>query len=220
MIDIIFVTHKTDEATMQRFEEVRASLDPLKHSLIFTGQPASASINRNYGLAIAQSDIIVMLDDDMRGFYEGWVDDLIKPLEDDRVILVSARLLNPDGSIGSCMGAGGLPVEGVCEANRSAYRGYFRLPTACIAFRKNPLRFNEGFVGSGYEDSAFMNDLCVRYPGKIFVVNNNCKLIHENRQVRQGGKFWEHNHKLYMSLYPDDETVKSQKDWCHGRENE
>ena len=86
------------------------------------------------------------------------------------------------------------------------------VPTAAIAFRHTLLRFDEGFIGSGYEDTAFMNEFNEKHPGRI-VVNNQCRLIHANEKKNQGGPYWEHNHEYYMKLYPDDVAVKDQKDW-------
>ena len=51
-----------------------------------TGFNASASVNRNYGLMKAFETIneyIIMIDDDIGGFYTGWQHDLVEPLKTD-----------------------------------------------------------------------------------------------------------------------------------------
>jgi glycosyltransferase involved in cell wall biosynthesis len=175
----------------------------------------SASVNRNYGLEKSTSDIFVMMDDDITGFYPGWLSDLVQPMIDDPTIMVaSIRCLNKDGNIGPMMGGGGIPSDiGVHDVLPSGYRDFKRVPTACIAVRKNDVRFDEGFRGSGYEDTAYLNRINEIYPGCRIVINNNCKLIHLNNMVNQGGKYWEHNKKHYMELFPDDECVVNQSDW-------
>jgi glycosyltransferase involved in cell wall biosynthesis len=175
----------------------------------------SASVNRNYGLEQVTSDIFVMMDDDITGFYPGWLTDLVQPMIDDPNIMVaSIRCLDEKGNIGPMMGGGGMPVDsGVHDVRPSGYKDFKRVPTACIAVRKNPVRFDEGFKGSGYEDTAYLNRINEIYPGHRIVVNNNCKLIHLNNMVNQGGKYWEHNKKHYMSLFPDDTCVVNQSDW-------
>ena len=47
--------------------------------------------------------------------------------------------------------------------------------TACCAFRKTALRFDENYTGSGYEDT----DFCKQQGGKFFVTNK-VKMIHRN----------------------------------------
>lgn len=187
------------------------------HNLIITCLPESASANRNYGISKVTSDIFIMIDDDIEGFYEGWVDDLIKPFSDERVGIVSARLINKDGSIGSMMGDNKMHKPGTYDARKSSYKGYARLPTAALAIRKEySLSFDEGFKGSGYEDTDWFNRIGEKYPGSRVMINNDCKLIHHNVQQNQGGEYFEHNKKHYMNLYPDDHTAKNQQDWTKG----
>lgn len=214
MIDLIFVTYRLRDEVEQRLSDI------LHHSpdcrLIFTGLAASASVNRNHGLDQVESEIIIMMDDDMDGFYPGWVEDLVAPLRSDStVLLASARLLNADGTAGPCIGAYGLPSSGVVAATKSDYNGWRRLPTACIAFRKcaADIRFDENFIGSGYEDLDWMNRLNAGFPGTTMVLNNNCRLIHHNEEKRQGGKYFEYNKQHYLSNWPDDPTVQGQSDW-------
>ena len=74
--------------TCKQYTEVEKQLDEIKNTvtihpyrLIASCQPFSASINGNLCLdKINDSNICIMMDDDITGFYKGWDIDLIKPL--------------------------------------------------------------------------------------------------------------------------------------------
>lgn len=211
MVDIIFVTNKDKQENYHQLKNIKYSDDI---NIIYTGLNASASINRNHGLSRVTSDIFIMLDDDIYGFYHGWAEELIKPmLMDETIIITSARLLKPDGSFGFMMGDNKIQSPGVHEAKPSFYNKYKRLPTACLAIRKNDLIFDINFVTCGYEDTDYMNRINENYPDLKLVINNNCKLVHLNNMTKQGGKYFTHNKKYYLSKYPDDPEVKNQRDW-------
>lgn len=215
-MDIIFVTNQKSEGWERRYDALRKTVSNFDH-VIFTGLDASASVNRNVGLDKVKSDILIMIDDDIEGFYEGWIDDLTRPMwGSNKIACVSARLLNSDKSPGSMMGNNNIYTKGYHLAMRSGYKDYFRLPTACLALRKNRLRFDEGYIGSGYEDTDFLNNTNKYYPKDYeFFINNDCALVHLNEQKSQGGKFWEHNKKYYLSKFPDDSSVINQTDWTN-----
>lgn len=162
--------------------------------------PESAAINRNICLThVEVGEVAVMIDDDIEGFYPGWVDDLTAPLlRNESIVMVSARLLNPDGSLGPtcsrCYDAEPDEVEvtsnGVCV-----------LPTAAIAFRHRGHLFDEKFLGSGFED----NDWCMQYlrddPGSRFIQSNRCRLIHRNEMKNQKGAYWKHNQAYFFNKW-------------------
>ena len=109
---------------------------PEPHRIIPSCQIASASQNRNWCLDAQKGEIFVMMDDDISGFYTGWLSELVTSLVQDRdCIVMSARLLGADGKEGPMMGG---------DSNRDgdivfAYRGL--VPTACVAVRQNTVRF-------------------------------------------------------------------------------
>lgn len=212
-MDIILVTNKEPSEVVPKLKIITDTIGK-DHFLIYTGLDKSASANRNKGLERVESDIFIMMDDDIDGFYYGWLDDLIEPmLKDESIVVTSARLLKEDGTKGFMMGDNKNYNLGAHEVDRSTYKGYYRVPTACLAIRKSGLRFDEGFIGSGYEDTDFLNRLNVAFPEGKMVINNSCQLTHYNHQVNQGGGYFEHNKKHYLSLYPDDTTVQNQRDW-------
>ena len=161
-------------------------------NVIWTCLENSAAKNRNAGLCRATSDIIIMVDDDIMGFYPGWWEELVKPLENSDIVMVSARLTKADGKNAPMMFEGNT-VGKLCDIPRC--------PTAAIAFRNDGTRFNEGFIGSGYEDDDFCAQLAEKYPVKRFVINNGVRLIHDNEMKNQHGKYYELNKRLFDSLW-------------------
>jgi len=214
MVDIIIVTNKSVQEIDYQVKQLYDNTDEDAFNLIVTSQTSSAAANRNYGLDRSIHDIKIMLDDDIEGFYIGWLRDMLMPLNDPTIMLASVRLLTPYRQRAPMMGGDPLPFDDkIYDVLPCAYKGYKRVATACIAFRSNPLYFDEGFIGSGYEDTDYMNRLNEFFPDMRMVLNNRCKLIHRNVQQNQGGKFFDHNKAYYLSKYPDDQTVICQKDW-------
>lgn len=189
-IDIIIPSCKEPadyELQMAQIKKTRFS----SGNIIFTGKKASASINRNTGLNASNTDIVIMMDDDMTGFYWGWDIDLVRPLMRDSDILISsARLMNENGKPAYTMIENyDLTVDHICSK---------KIPTACIAFRKTDLRFDELFIGSGFEDDDFCRQMLQKYGyDKYFVTANNCKLVHLNEAKNQSGTYWDAN-KAYF----------------------
>lgn len=216
LIDIIIPTnHKLDEIR-PLINEIEYNT-PEQHRIISTCQPVSAAKNRNYGLSFANSDIITMLDDDVTGFYPGWLTNMIFPLlQDPDIIMCSARLLNKDRTRAQNMGM--VNGSGSYQEIPASYNidgiEYKRVTTAVICFRKNDVRFDENFQGSGYEDTAFMDDISAAHNGMKFIVNNACELIHLNEMKGQGDpEIWQQNHDYYCKKYPWDIVAKNQKYW-------
>jgi glycosyltransferase involved in cell wall biosynthesis len=190
-------------------------------NIIATCQRASAAVNRNYGLKQASSPIVVMLDDDISGFTPGWLTELLDPFyvygqNMGDVALVSARLTDSLGQKVPMMGGNSnFNDNEVHPVNDSGYQGFKRVTTAAIAFQ-NPngqVMFDEGFIGSGYEDTDWMNRMNIHHPNGKFLVTNRCRLVHANNEQNQGGKYFEHNKAHYLKNWPDDNQVKGQQDW-------
>lgn len=199
--DIIVVSNKTK----LQLAPMACDLEgfALGHNIIWTCQDASASINRNCGLGQAKTEIVVMMDDDISGFYEGWIDGLIEPLiGDDDVVYVSANLVNRDGSLGPMMFRGN---------NDEKWTQVPRAPTACVAFRNDGIRFDERFIGSGFEDDDFCAKLEEKYDGGKFLVHNEVRIVHDNTEVNQHGKYFEHNQKLFNSIWETSGNVRKRR---------
>lgn len=155
---------------------------------------ASASVNRNACLdQIAVGDTAIMVDDDVEGWYVGWADDLLLGLRFPGTVMVSARLLKLNGNFGQtssdCYDAAPeeIPVK--------------MLPSAAIAFRYTGLKFDCGYVGSGFEDTDYVRQLLAGDPSAVLVQSNRCRLIHRNEQKQQRGENWDHNRAYFRKKW-------------------
>jgi hypothetical protein len=161
----------------------------------------------------ADSELFVMMDDDVTGFHPGWLTALIEPLEADPDILVSsARLLGVDGKPNRQQGmwvsltgkwpeVTGGKVAGACFASRMR----FGLP------------FEERFKGGGFEDTCWLLCLKRKFPNGRIVVSNDCRLVHLHVASRQGGEIFDYNKRLYMSIHPEDTKMIEMPDWTKPR---
>lgn len=177
--DIIIATYKTPAEVAPLVNEIEGFSYPCR--VLATCQKASSPVNRNMGLDWAEAGYVIMVDDDIAGFYEGWENDMIAPMvADPNIIMVSARLTNRVGENGVMM------FQGDTRALLSVVP---RVPTACIAFHNTELRFDEEFQGSGFEDDDFHAQLSREHPYGRTVINNRVRLIHLNEQKEQGRYF-------------------------------
>jgi len=185
------------------------------YRIISTCLMISAAQNRNAALSSAKSDIVIMMDDDMTGFYPEWLNEMIEVITGNQdIILLSARLLHPKG-----FGHMGIKKQ---KQGRPYVAQNNRVSTACFALRrdiimKNNIKFDENFVGSGYEDTDFMMQISQKLGKERVWINDNVELMHNNEMKNQGGPLWEKNHKYYRSKWPDDMAVVGQQDWTAWR---
>ena len=190
--------------TCRKLSDIIEMVDAIERTtpdceVVVSGLSASASVNRNYCLeSVCVGEVAVMLDDDIEGFYSGWADSLVLPFVDPNVVMVSARLLNPDGSFGQTCSRcyDSRPWEIPVHSN-----GECILPTAAIAFRHHGIRFDENYIGSGYEDSDWCHEILAAVPNARFVQSNRCQLIHRNEMKNQKGPYWKHNVMYYWTKW-------------------
>lgn len=173
-------------------------------SIVYSHNDTSAAINRNACLEIANveyhPEYIVMIDDDITGFYSGWSSLLIEPLENPDILYVSARLINECGKPQMVMGFSKDLNHELVTVNIA--------PSAAIAFRNDGLRFCEEYKGSGFEDTDFHFQLKEKYGyDKKVVVNNRVKLTHLHEMKNQNGvgegfNPFEENKKIFDCRWP------------------
>ena len=206
MYDIIIPSNKPIDLLRLQVAAMRKHDIAEKH-YIPTGFNVSASVNRNLGLHEArktENEFVIMIDDDIGGFYTGWQKDLCAPLEDPTVRLTSARLINADGTLSPMQGTPEDLTQSVLYLPACNVFGK-RFPivlSAAIAFRKKDvidMAFNMQFIGSGYEDTYFCWELFNRYPDMQIVVNNDCKLIHYHEMKNQNPNN-AYNEKVFKEL--------------------
>lgn len=179
-LDIIIPTCKE----MHELEEQHKTIQETKLSsgkIIYTCTKNSASINRNIGLNSTSSDIVIMIDDDIEGFFPGWDLELVRPiLEVKDTVMSAARLFNPNGSVQVTLGTERMPLTPhFIDAEHR------QILSACIAFVKTELRFDENYTGSGFEDTDFCRQMVKKFPHGRIIVNNLCKLVHRNERKNQ-----------------------------------
>ncbi len=182
-LDIMIPTIKTRAEIQPQLDAIREHTAAPHRIIASCQQGLSASKNRNLCLEYAQGDVLIMVDDDISGFFPGWEDGLLAPLSADPLAcMVSARLITPDGKTGP-----------MCNVSRSMTptlvavrpRRDCVLPSAAIAFRNFGLKFDEGFIGSGFEDGDFCFQLRALDDRHKFLVNNACQLVHANEAKHQ-----------------------------------
>lgn len=207
-VNIAIPTCKTEAELIPLLQEIRetVSTNIRELKLIHTCYPGSAAKNRNIALdKIAEYEPVIMLDDDVTGFRHGWDEELIRPLYQGStgihsdVALVSARLFNSKGVPAHMMGDNYDMTQALVEVDAK------RLPTACIAFIKDSgIRFDEQFIGSGFEDDDFCKQLQENYPNGRFVINNKVVVVHKNEMKNQKTGFWYYNKAYYLRKWTDE----------------
>lgn len=179
-IEICIPTFLTYDRVSPIIAEIRKHT-PVQIPIRATCCKASAAENRNRALSMCSiGSIVIQLDDDIRGFYDGWVQDLIEPFQSGTVSIVSARLMSSNGQIAPCQGDTGDCRSSFFPADRQI------VPSAAIAFINDGTLFDENYGGAGWEDTSFCRTMAQRYPEKQIVINNRCKLIHLNESKHEG----------------------------------
>jgi len=210
--DIIIPSCKPYPELRQRVALIR-ELDSEKFNYIPTGFSTNAAINRNYGLHIAMTTsdnpFIIMIDDDIGGFFTGWQDAIASPLKEfSSVRISSARLMNSDDTPSPMMGVNLDFSKDIVEVPKFMGVEGYKFPailSAAIAFRKEDIRegkiqFDNNFIGSGWEDTYFCFKMYRAFEGQCrFVCTNKCRLIHYHEMKSQNEHF-EYNKQLFLSL--------------------
>lgn len=198
MLKILIPTCRMSDDLKAMIAEIRSNTKD--YQILMTCENQSAAFNRNRCLVgVPVGEVAIMLDDDIAGFYPGWAADLLIPFADTRVVMVSARLLKPDGTLAQtcsrCYQTDRDTVE-IMPGRHSV------LPTAAIAFRHRGHLFDEAYRGSGFEDS----DWCFQYlqadHAAKFLQSNKCRLVHRNEMKHQR-EHWAWNKKYFESKWPE-----------------
>lgn len=181
--------------TLKRNDGQMEALLPYAYSMygdveiIVVRKNQSAAKNRNACINKATKEVIIMIDDDVIGFYDGWIDDLIHPLviSGDAYSIVSARHVGTRGNLQPMLGdCSSREIKGNYQkALHTKKTGLQMVGSACIAFKKEDgVRFDEEYIGAVFEDSDFCMEYRKQYPKKDIILNNLCKVIHLNEAKR------------------------------------
>lgn len=167
-VSIIIPTIKTEKEIASLISEIKSSIVHELNLIIVSGK-RSVAVNRNIGMEMAKGEFVIMCDDDTEGYPYGWDRDLIDALKQTGASMVGARLLNPNGTL-----------QKTNYKNFDLSKDFVevrKMITACCAFRNTKLRFDENYIGWGWEDT----DFCKQLGGKFFVVNT-VRVVHRNEE--------------------------------------
>lgn len=196
MIEVIIPTRSSPPALEKLVRQIHATAG-YPHKIVYTGLYASAACNRNIGLDRSEGKAIVMVDDDIEFSPEsaGWLAIFQEALSRPEVVMVSAQLLNPNGSFAYMTGLDDCGLSP--RKDGESVVPSKRLLTACCAFKHHNLRFDEKFIGSGFEDLDFCNSLAAVRPDGIFLVCHRALAVHRNEHKNQQGSYWRANEAYY-----------------------
>ena len=187
--DILIPTNKPEGKLWRQISAIRKTAPGCR--IMPSCFSVSAATNRNWTLYHA-GPVVVMVDDDIGGFFPGWAEKLCAPLNDPNVVMVSARLMKPDGTPGAMMDiAPDLSQEIVVVKQRM-------VPSACIAFHNDGTHYDETYAGAGFEDTDHCRQLGEKYPDGVWVIHNGVRLIHKNEMKGQGDYRFQQNREYYL----------------------
>ena len=190
---IIVPTNRAAGDLRDLVNEIVTAEPDISGRLILTCQNGSAAHNRNYGLNAAETPVVVMIDDDIRRLPKFFARDLVATLlSDPDHAVVTAKLINPNGR----MFMGGRFPNREHGVDLSAVRW---APSACIAIHRTAMRFDETLPC--FEDVDYCMQILVAQPSARFVVNNDVKVLHLNRET------WR------TDTSPSEGDVRFQKKW-------
>lgn len=195
-IDIIIPSHR-NLSDIQNQINAMESTRTLPGKIISTGLKASASENRNAGLNKSNTEYVIMTDDDLSGFTKGWDSRLYNLLiSHPEFSMISPRLMDKYGKFGSMLGSNSQPNISIYAAIGN------RIPSACILFRRNfEIFFDEGFIGSGFEDTDFISQNVKKDPTYKVAISNTERITHLNEMKNQKGVYFTHNHAYYINKW-------------------
>ena len=176
MNTVLIATIRSNDQIIDLINEIKSTAST-NLKLVISSSQSSVAINVNRGLDAADGQFILKVDDDITGFSHGWDARLIEPFAQDPSIgVVAARLLNKDGS-----------VQLTCSRNVNLHPRWLVcerpiVPFCCVAFRNDGTRMDENYIGSGYDDGDYCNQLRLKTPNVKFAIHNEVRVIHKHEQ--------------------------------------
>jgi hypothetical protein len=191
MASILIPTVKSKLEIADLIQEISATASE-NHTLFVSSSRESVAKNINRGLEAIRDELIIKVDDDISGFQYGWDRSLLKPLRESKSIAaVGARLLNPDGT-----------TQLTCSSNLNMHGAFVQvrmLPFCCVAIRNEGIKMDENFLGTGFDDLDYLNQLSLKHPNAVFIINNEVRLLHRNEQ--KGSDFLERNRAYFQAKW-------------------
>lgn len=198
--DIVVPAFKPNGNLQKLLEEIAAKTAP-PYNLVVVSKQQSAARNRNAGLMSSRSPFVIMCDDDICDLPHGWNRALLQKLKENPDLLaVSARLMNPNGTIGRNSANNGNMGPDLVKVGM--------IPTACCVLRRSDVRFDEGYITAGWEDTDFFMQMMQRFRGG-FAIANTVKVVHLNEEKNNGGAQNLHNQQRFMRKWEQQAADKT-----------
>ena len=221
MISILIPTIKELGELSSQIQSIKDSLSDYEvnkdYEIVTSCCKQSSSLNRNACLEKSKGEYVIFNDDDIRGYKKGWAHELILPLQnDDNIKIISARLMNVDGTPGTMISYRSYINE--CKEDLWI-NPHILLPAACIAFtrntwlsvRENPdvpdnIPFDIAYPKAVAEDSDFIMAIQKTFPDMKTAVNKKVKICHLNSEVWRSPDFdWTKNHQRFKDKWHRDQ---------------
>ncbi|WP_322020974.1 MULTISPECIES: glycosyltransferase [unclassified Burkholderia] len=211
--EVILVDNGSDPVTAAQVEKLKSGT---RVKVVRNWENLNFALGCNVGFAHASGKSVVFLNNDTT-VTNGWLEKLVRPLADAKVMAVQPKLLFPDGTL-QCGGvvfsrwsALGYPIyvefPGDAECiNKS--RPFQAITAACIALRSEDFAEIEGF------DPVFINgqediDLCLRLRERF---HGHCwyaadaTVIHYEGKTPGRGKYIAHNRAKFIARWSEKHT--------------
>lgn len=195
-LDVVIVDNGAEP---QELEAVIAkNLASLDIRIIDRSGPFNFSYLVNQGVAQAQGEIVVLLNDDVVPISPTWLKRIVDSAMDERVGAVGARLLNKDGTIqhaGVALGLCGLcghMWRGLSDADAQHYPSILApsrrsaVTGACLAVRRSLYHEAGGFDEADLQVTLNDIDFCLRLNGMGYqtLYRGDAVLIHDESSSR------------------------------------
>jgi hypothetical protein len=196
MITIGIPTLKDRAEIQKQIDEINCYPPDCEYEVIASCIKQSAAKNRNWVIDNAKYDKIIMIDDDITGFYDGWYKPLVGNL--DKYSIVSARPIDKNGKIaptlGDCSNKEVCGLYQVCIHTEKT--GLNVCCSSCIAFKTSSgVRFDENYKAAVWEDFDFCLEMKKQHPDKDIVFANKCNVVHLNAMQGRTSDDIRFNHK-------------------------
>lgn len=199
-IKVIIPTQKSAEQVSTLVAQIKETAGVPCEVFVTGIKDGSASVNRNCGLDWAKdAEWVCMVDDDCLVPNYCWLAVLAEAMNHWDVVFASSALYKANGAPAYMTGLNN--CGGVMQTHGTWVCPNKRILTACCAFKPHGLRFDEHYVGSGFEDTDFCNQLAAKVDAVCkFIVCFNSRVIHNNEMKEQRNN-WEWNKLLYDSKW-------------------
>lgn len=206
--DVVIVDNGSESETITG---LRNLADKYQFKLVHVDQNVNFSLGNNIGFSFVETEYAVFLNNDTY-VTDGWLDEIIDPLSDDKLKAVQPTLLYPDNTI-QCMGVVfsaksyiGYSLYAGIDAGVEAVRKSRKLQAvtaACIAVRSVEFARIKGF------DPEFVNgqediDLCLRLTkeqGESCYCTSKSVVFHDEGKTPGRGKRVLLNRKTFLSRW-------------------